>query len=249
MAPSTTEEPIPCSTPPSKPPPSAYDEILTVTVDTPGSVVKTFQVYRGVLCHYSDYFRALLNGGWKDSAGNISLDDVSPKIFGFFFYRLNTGELSPIDRDHTDIWDIILRSYHFADFYMIQGFASRVLDLFISTLITEWKISLDILVAIYDNTPESSMLRKVLAKFLFETSDMAVTPEQRKVFPSEILWDIIEVSRKEKSGLDCFSLVWVNKPRYIRAKKEYFCKFYHDHPKLEDRPVITQEQRDSFAAK
>jgi hypothetical protein len=70
---------------------------------------------------------------------------------------------------------------------MIQGFANRVLDLFISTLIAEWKISLDTLVAIYDNTPESSTLRKVLAKFLFETSDMAVTPEQRKVFPSELL--------------------------------------------------------------
>jgi hypothetical protein len=52
-----------------------------VTVDAHGDVAKIFQVYRGVLCHYSDYFRALLNGGWKDSASDISLDDVSPELF------------------------------------------------------------------------------------------------------------------------------------------------------------------------
>jgi hypothetical protein len=216
----------------------------------PEGPAKVFKVYRGVLCHYSDYFRTLLNGGWKDSAGDISLDDVSPDVFDLFFYWLNTSELSPIDRDNTDIWDLILRVCHFVDFYMIQGFANRILDLFIIILIAEWTIGLDILVAVYENTPESSTLRKVLAKFLFKTSDMAVTPEQRKVFPSELLWDIVDLVRKEKGGFEGVSLGYTYyKSRYIVAKREEFCKYHHDHRKLENRPAITQEQRDGFAAK
>jgi hypothetical protein len=131
MAPKpATESPIPCSWPPSKPPLSAYDEILTVTIAASDTTTKAFKIFRGVLCHYSDYFRALLNGGWKDSVEAITLDDVLPDVFSLFFYWLNTGSLSPIDKDNTDIWDLIARAHHFADFYMIQGFANRILDLF-----------------------------------------------------------------------------------------------------------------------
>jgi hypothetical protein len=103
MAPkSTVEEFISCSSSLAKPPPPAYNEIITVTVQG-YDVTKTFRVYKGVLCHYSDDFRALLNGSWKDSAGDIYLDNVLPDVFDLFFYWLNTGELSPIDKDKMDI--------------------------------------------------------------------------------------------------------------------------------------------------
>jgi hypothetical protein len=104
-------------------------------------------------------------------------------------------------------------------------------------------------VAIYDNTPESSTLRTVLAKFLYETSDMAVTPEQRKIFPSELLWDIVDASRKAKIFLGGFISMGSPKSNYLNMKQRCFCKYHHDHIKMEDRPAITQEQRDRSAAK
>jgi hypothetical protein len=67
-----------------------------------------------------------------------------------------------------------VRAHHFADYYMIQGFANRILDLFINTLVAKLTINADTLATIYENTPASSMLRKVLAESLFETSDMFV---------------------------------------------------------------------------
>jgi hypothetical protein len=69
--------------------------------------------------------------------GSYTLRPTQWLTFSFFFYWLDTGELPPIDKDNTDIWYFILRAYHFADFYMVQGFANTILDLFISTLIAE----------------------------------------------------------------------------------------------------------------
>jgi hypothetical protein len=71
-------EPIPCSSPYPRPPASAYDKILTLKVGKPGHDPQFFRFYRGVLCHYSEYFKTMLNSDFREGgSGTLDVKDTT----------------------------------------------------------------------------------------------------------------------------------------------------------------------------
>jgi hypothetical protein len=98
---------------------------------------KDFLVYRDVLCHFSEYFRALLSGGFKENGANtLTLDEVDVDVFELFFYWLNTGHVE-YNLVVASSASMIVRAYVLADFYLVQCFKNRVLDLFCLSMITQ----------------------------------------------------------------------------------------------------------------
>lgn len=67
-----------------------YDTIATVKV---GPAAKEFHVHKGLICHYSQFFRGAFKGGFKESEGVVTLADESPESFQAFFTWLYGGRL------------------------------------------------------------------------------------------------------------------------------------------------------------
>jgi len=58
------------------------DEIVHVTVGSTPEKQEIFTVHRKLLCYQSEYFRALLQGPFKESEGGVAkLIDEDPKVF------------------------------------------------------------------------------------------------------------------------------------------------------------------------
>jgi hypothetical protein len=115
---------IQCPKPFPRPPPSAYDEILTITVGEP-DVAKVFRVYRGVLCHYSEYFKTMLNGSLKERGSNeLTIEDIAPEIFELFYNFFNTGMYQRARRSYSK--ESLMRSAEiFAELHFSADFWRR----------------------------------------------------------------------------------------------------------------------------
>ncbi|KAF3048987.1 hypothetical protein E8E11_009621 [Didymella keratinophila] len=75
------------------PPATVYDMIIQVIVgkDAP----RTFQVHKGLLCYFSEYFaRAFNNKNWQESEdGVVRLVDDDAQTFQLFYNWLYTGHI------------------------------------------------------------------------------------------------------------------------------------------------------------
>jgi hypothetical protein len=118
---------IPCSSPRPRPPASAYDEILTLSVGKPGGdAPKVFRVYRGVLYHYSEYFKTMLNSGFRESGSSaLDFEDTTPETFQVFYDFINTGNLAAFaqataNKSVNKIFHRILAAYVFADYHLAK---------------------------------------------------------------------------------------------------------------------------------
>ena len=68
----------------------AFDTIIEVQVGT-GDDKRTFEVFKGVLCFYSGYFQAALNGRFAEAHVHIvKLPTEEPLIFELFRYWIHT---------------------------------------------------------------------------------------------------------------------------------------------------------------
>ncbi|KAK4692430.1 hypothetical protein P7C71_g4777, partial [Lecanoromycetidae sp. Uapishka_2] len=65
----------------------AFDDIVDIVV---GPAKKVFKIHKEILCSASTYFRAALNGGFKEAEEQtVELPDDKVKVFKYF----NTGSI------------------------------------------------------------------------------------------------------------------------------------------------------------
>jgi hypothetical protein len=108
--------------------------MVTLTVG-PDGASNGFQLYRGLLCHYSDYFDRMLNGLFKEGGSqSLRLKDITVEVFQTFYYWLNSGVVdcagdstSP-SLSTTQLWKKIIEVYIFADFHQARAFQNAILD-------------------------------------------------------------------------------------------------------------------------
>lgn len=134
--------------------------MIELTVGMPNLDVpqKTFQVYRGALCHYSGYFKTMLNSGFQEGGSeHLELDAVDPQVFQMFYDFMNTGDLV---LDGKSNWKVIVNAHIFADYHLAQEFKNKVMDLYFASIVGTYTLPTSITQPLYRGTSEQSPLRK-----------------------------------------------------------------------------------------
>ncbi|KAF2246923.1 hypothetical protein BU26DRAFT_488328 [Trematosphaeria pertusa] len=211
---------------------------MTILVEQ-GGRKKKFQMHRGLLCHYSEYFNTLLNGGFGESGRNFhKLTEVEIDTFQVFFYWLNTGVIS--DGGGQDLQKVeIIKVYVFADCYLVQELKNKILEALFLSDVKTWAVSSFINPLIYDQTPEGSPLRKLHVDLTLETEDFKDWREHLEHYPKEYLADLFDACRERKvvPG-SAFGLDNGGTEGWIKEKMAHFCERYHDHTKPEARGSV-----------
>lgn len=159
-------------------------------VNEPIAIIKvglppqSFQVHKSFLCQASPFFRAALEGSFKESADSVvHLPQDKPGTFERFLSWVYWKEYDVMDlvkgKISKDYWSVIIRDHIFADKIQAEGFQNHIMHAVIDAYkANELKtMSLKSVLEVYTHTPESCPLRKLaLAMYECVTPDWFQTP-------------------------------------------------------------------------
>ncbi|KAF2435920.1 hypothetical protein EJ08DRAFT_570120, partial [Tothia fuscella] len=123
------------------------------------------QIYKGLLCHYSEYFRGALKGGFKQSeSGLVALVHAEEKIFQAFHQWLMMGSLTDQDdqlsvRRHSKF---LIDVYVFGDAHGIPLLKNAVLDVILRDFNVAHTVPTTWIGYIYGNTTKNDELQKLI---------------------------------------------------------------------------------------
>lgn len=111
-------------------------------------------LYKNIVCDSSDFFRAAVNGGWKESKEQIvRLPEVDPDVFEIYAARLLTGKVDVLSTlrnngtaglvDYKDFPEVeqakldnaLIRSFALGDVLQDVTFRNSIIDEFL--IVTE----------------------------------------------------------------------------------------------------------------
>lgn len=175
-----------------------YDNIIYVKV---GPEEVSFGIHKGLLSYVSSYFKAALNGNFKEATdGVIKLPDEDPAVFkrfnGWLYTHVFDYKKEKADNDLTFLMEL----YVFAEKRGIPSLQNAVID----TLITIY-YSLDCvpcheIAFAWKNTSEKSGLHSLLIDFYVHLLMMTAfgTPQERSMHPKDFLVEVILAFYKAK---------------------------------------------------
>ncbi|PIA95006.1 hypothetical protein CB0940_08159 [Cercospora beticola] len=193
----------PPSTPDKYPPREAFDKIITINVGvkTEDAVegTNTFKVHKGVLCFYSGYFNACLNGDFVEArSGVVDLVEEDPDRFKDFVGWLYTRQL-PVDHESKDVgeqWRDVFRLWVFADKRQVPLLANRCINALRELNVVRWCAPTTELHFVYANTTADSLLRRFLVYLIAMVAGPGgdrLLGDSRDRYPPDALWDILKL--------------------------------------------------------
>jgi len=130
-----------------------------------GTAQKTFDIHKGLLSFYSDYFRSALNGNFSEALeGKITLSTEEVKVFEAFKDWLYTARLMPPGKPN---WDdttatSIIKLYVLADRRQVPLLANDCLDLLHKWMLAKWETIYKDLPFVYEHTFAGNGLRRFM---------------------------------------------------------------------------------------
>ena len=200
-----------------------------------GKDAKDFGLHKGLLCNSSQYFRAAFEGSFKEAEEQVLLlpeDDVEVfQLFQFWLYYrklLDTGEtiedLSPV---------LLVDLYIFAETRCIPQLQDLTTDALIHQIDVTNMIPTETIPQIYENTTETSPLRRLIVDISARTGDLRngswFNKEAETRYCTTFLISLVQALYDEK----------------LKSSPQDFSKFrcnYHVHTKAEGC-YLSQEQR------
>ena len=202
-----------------------------------GESATKFTVYKSLLAGCAPYFRAALEGNFKEATEQeINMLDVSPAVFQRFMLWMYTASLTGDGENAGDLSrGVLVRLYIFGDTYGIRDLQNCAVD----TL----KIRLELGLAglgrnhislIYDNTVKGCSLRRFAVErviFQGEVEDMFATEADMTECPAAFCFDLIMLLNDLKDG----------KVKAIKNNgwKNLGCR-YHVHPAESTKSATVQ---------
>jgi hypothetical protein len=121
-------------------------------------------VHRGFLSFYSGYFQAALGGNFAEAqSGIIKLETEEPAVFEEFVMWLYTKSTTRDNRFQH--YESTTKLWIFADRRKIPLLMNEMIDSFKQSVLVGWTMNImpnKVINNIYENTPESSRLRRML---------------------------------------------------------------------------------------
>ncbi|KAH7080081.1 hypothetical protein BKA63DRAFT_600485 [Paraphoma chrysanthemicola] len=224
-------EPPPCMKAIRALSPAHYGAIVTVEVGSePAKHI--FQVFKGLLAHYSTYFRAALQDCWREGEENtVQLSDDNPEVFSAVFHWLFTQKFYydlSADGSIPLADQLICEIYVFGDSRGMPGLCNDAMDLLFQKCMQVYLFPRSCIYYVWEHTLEDAALRKFLIDFAVENYAWPTT-KLKNEYPAEFLLDVITASR-ERAGVP--GSICPGKAQWTSKKKAEFCGKYHTHSSL-----------------
>jgi hypothetical protein len=176
--------------------------MVTIKVGTDTSQ-KSFQMYRGLLCFHSVYFKNLFGGGFKEARSNTHMmPETAVDIFELFYTWVCNGMIGESDGtcdggiDH----GIIIRLYAFADYHMVEELKNRTVELYLIRTIQIWKCWFSGTQDLYNRTVEGCSLRRLHVDTLLMTYSFTTFRARVGILPEEFIADLFEATPLSETG-------------------------------------------------
>ncbi|KAI4747143.1 hypothetical protein E4T50_02498 [Aureobasidium sp. EXF-12298] len=217
------------STPHKKPTSKHYSEMVTVVV---GDSKQPFVLHKGLLCFYSDFFRAAFEGSFKESTERkIDLPDVGIDVFKAFQVWLYSQSLcnfeDPQDSSQPPTfpqWHVMALLWVFGDKYQIPLLQNSVIDALMDRIKETQAFHTVIVQVAYQQTMQASPLRRFAIDRCVFTAHHG--PGEDSIFAENRLG-----SWSKEAFVDfarCMSDAWKNKlPKAVMPQRDK-CH-YHIH--------------------
>ncbi|KAK5688688.1 hypothetical protein LTS10_000666 [Elasticomyces elasticus] len=178
----------PSSTPDKWPSADMFGETIEVRV---GKAQKSFTVHRGAVSFYSGYFEAAVKKTFKEgSEGVIELPTEDVAVLELFVRWLYTRRL-PETPATGDNFNILVNLWLFTDRRECPLLANQLLDAMRDEIVRLWQIPTYELHNVYENTTESSGLRRLCLYIISRTTGASkLTDANRARWPADALWDL-----------------------------------------------------------
>ena len=197
-----------------------------------------FGIHKGLLCHHSSYFKAALTEGFKEALeGTIALDEDRVDVFKVFNTWLYTGTLcahegwTELKNDH----NFLTKLYLFSDKRGVPALQNDSIDVIIDGYLRLDLIPCYDICHIWENTVDSSKLRKLVVDFWVRNADFQSVfhlceKNKHAMFPQDFLFDVLSAISEAKKVLKFQTLETLDpicKDRcdyHIHGKDEPRCK-------------------------
>ncbi|KAL8754542.1 MAG: hypothetical protein Q9199_004273 [Rusavskia elegans] len=148
------------------------DTIVTIKLEPAD---KIFHIHKGLLCHASPMFRAMMQHDWKEKQdGIIVLKDEDPEVFRRFMHWLYYETVLDINEKIETISPRDLADCYFiADRRDVPAMQNHLIDLIMQKALTLASVLSNIQRLVWENTPENSALRKLLVDLMAFGGDIA----------------------------------------------------------------------------
>lgn len=202
-----------------------------------GTEEETFVLHKGLLCFYSDFFRAAFNGPFQEATeGKINLSDIDIETFEDFqvwlYSRILRNPEGPANKYGHAPWRTyaaLARLWIFGDKYLIPLLQNDVIDAMHDKMSVENISPLFIVKTAYDETLPGSCLRRAVVDMLVHRTKLNGQPESSiessnlKHWTTEALADAMVVMASSwESGLPYKSMLKKDRCHYhVHAKGEH----------------------------
>ena len=170
------------------------DTIVNLKV---GPTKTPFEVHKGLLCNASPYFRAALEGGFKEATTQtIEWPEETPGIIKEFLFWLYSGSLSEEETSDRPRWNFLVNLYIFAEVRGLHALQNAVMDGLLG-LIQKKTSALDVgvLDLIYQQASPQSLLRRLAVDLFVRHYHLKQHDWFRESFlknyPKEFMADVI----------------------------------------------------------
>ena len=156
---------------------------------------KSFTVHRGILCFYSGYFEAALNGKFSEANnGVVELREETVDTFERFVFWLYTRKYDAATTS-ADGFHSICELWLFADRRQVPLLANVMINAMRDGIVKHWIVPTNEVELIYNNTTEGPPLRQFIVWVISNTipASEAMNPKGRAaLWPAEFLRDILK---------------------------------------------------------
>ncbi|KAH0372210.1 hypothetical protein KCU65_g1355, partial [Aureobasidium melanogenum] len=173
------------STPKGQPSRKHFKQTVTIHV---GTFKQPFILHKGLLCFYSDFFRAALEGSFKEAnEGKVELPDVKVEVFEAFQVWLYSRSLRNIE-DHEESserqklpsFQTLAHLWVFGDKYQIPLLQNNCIDALLAKNKEESQFDTTVVQIAYFDTMHGSPLRKLAIDIC--VFDMCHGPAHKSIF-------------------------------------------------------------------
>jgi hypothetical protein len=172
-------------------------EEVTVLV---GSSEKRFMIHKDALVRHSTFFRAAINGGFREAKENlIRLPEINPKEFAIFAHWAYSNELIVMEPQDTGNDKFgryqrlrLIRAYILADRLGIVRLQNQSMDNYIESMENFHRTPNRINIAsVYEQLPERSPMRQLMLDYCVSYKKASWMKENAKYLPEEFTRDCL----------------------------------------------------------
>ena len=159
---------------------------------------KTFAVHKVLLCYYSGYFNAALNGSFEEAEKDtVSLPTEDPQIFECFMHWVYTRRFTASTNDTESLCpNTMIQLWIFGEAHAVPLCQNEAIGTIRNLIVEFWQDHTQAIADVYEHTSASAPLRRFLVDFVAHTghAEINLAMPEAEAWPRELLVDLLHAT-------------------------------------------------------